>query len=83
MIRVNHQEMGWVTILAYGVAGIAFVCLLTRIISGTRWNNSKRRLPPRVPYWIPFLGSIVRFGLTPEKFMAGCHSRVCYLLSFE
>lgn len=35
------------------------------------WSNKLTKVPPNIPYMIPFLGSALDFGFNPRKFVTG------------
>ena len=58
---------------------LATVCVVTRIVTGQRSNLnsedlSKPKDVPIVPYFIPWLGSAISFGLRFQDFLADAQS---------
>lgn len=53
---------------------VAFACIPGLILVVWRWlecyktSNSGTRAPPRVPYWLPWIGSAVEMGKDPDAF---------------
>jgi hypothetical protein len=58
---------------------LATVCVVTRIVTGQRSNLSsedvsKPKYVPIVPYFVPWLGSAISFGLRFQDFLAEAQS---------
>jgi hypothetical protein len=58
---------------------LATVCVVTRIVTGQRSNLnsedvSKPKDVPIVPYFVPWLGSAIPFGLRFQDFLADAQS---------
>lgn len=58
---------------------LATVCVVTRIVTGQRSNLnsedvSKPKDVPIVPYFVPWLGSAISFGLRFHDFLADAQS---------
>ena len=58
---------------------LATVCVVTRIVTGQRSNLnsedvSKPKDVPIVPYFVPWLGSALSFGLRFQDFLADAQS---------
>lgn len=58
---------------------LATVCVVTRIVTGQRSNLSsedvsKPKDVPIVPYFVPWLGSAISFGLRFQDFLAEAQS---------
>jgi hypothetical protein len=58
---------------------LATVCIVTRIVTGQRSNlnsedDSKPKDVPDVPYFVPWLGSAIPFGLRFQDFLSEAQS---------
>lgn len=56
----------------------AAIAVVTFLIFKRRRNEGKNlNEPPVVPYLIPFIGSMVTFGMNPMKFLQENREKVC------
>lgn len=69
---VEFGRMYWKELIVLCMLLLPFATYSSLVIGNWSRINSKKdgRLPPVIPYWFPFVGSLFAIGMNPFKFLS-------------